>query len=352
VPETPHYQRFNASEGTPAERFDHWRTWHAEAVDTPMRLEPVTSLRRGFRSSAEVLTVGEVNIVEVHCGSAVGIWRRADMEASDLLRVAIFHRARAVTGSWHGHEVSLTDGWAVIFGRTGGFWRAPNGFSAIFVTVPRTLLPVDDAMIDRVADRQLPHSSTVFGALVRPMLLGMVGQLAELSHVATADLGTAWISLISMMIQSLAGTRTDGSDLVATRRLFVHRYIDTHLADRNLGPATIAAALHVSRRSLYQLLSDDGEGVAAMIRRQRLKRARAMLLDPAQRHRRIADIAGDVGLPSPAHFSRLFRAAYGETPRELRTRTGAVPPRHLSVHSRDESADVWKDGPAIRRRYT
>jgi AraC-like DNA-binding protein len=253
-----------------------------------------------------------------------------------------------VTGSWHGHEVSLTDGWSVIFGRTGGFWRAPHGFGAIFVTVPRTLLPVDDAMIDRVADRQLPHSSAVFGALVRPMLLGMIGQLAELSHAATADLGAAWISLITMMIRSLAGTSTDDTDLVAARRLHVHRYIETHLADRNLGPATIAAALHMSRRSLYQLLSDNGEGVAAMIRRLRLKRARAMLVDPAQRHRRIADIASDVGLPNPAHFSRLFRAAYGETPRDLRARTAPVTTTGQLWRA---TRDVWKDGPAIHGRY-
>jgi AraC-like DNA-binding protein len=56
----------------------------------------------------------------------------------------------------------------------------------------------------------------------------------------------------------------------------------------------------------------------------------------------IAQIAARVGLPSPAHFSRIFRAHYGISPRDLRgtlTATNAPdrdnsPPAGLMVRNR------------------
>jgi transcriptional regulator GlxA family with amidase domain len=73
----------------------------------------------------------------------------------------------------------------------------------------------------------------------------------------------------------------------------------------------------VSRRTLYAALTPDGEGVAAAIRRQRLERAHAMLADSSQTQS-ITEIASTVGLPSAAHFSRIFRARYGVSPSEVR----------------------------------
>jgi AraC-like DNA-binding protein len=98
------------------------------------------------------------------------------------------------------------------------------------------------------------------------------------------------------------------------RRLAADRFIATHLADPWLDPAMVAAHLAISRRSLYALYSDDGDGVAGAIRRRRLRRARRMLTDPAQRHQPIAEIAAAVGMPIASSFTRAFRAEYGATP--------------------------------------
>jgi transcriptional regulator GlxA family with amidase domain len=120
-----------------------------------------------------------------------------------------------------------------------------------------------------------------------------------------------------MLVRSLVGQDTNGTDTTQARRLQLQRYIRANLADPRLSPTTIADALHVSRRTLYATLSPDDEGVASEIRRQRLERARAMLLDPS-RTRSVADIAASVGRPNAAHFSRLFRDRYGHSPSELR----------------------------------
>ena len=120
-----------------------------------------------------------------------------------------------------------------------------------------------------------------------------------------------------MLVRSLVGDDTSGTDTTKARRLQLQQHIAAHLADPQPSPAKIAEAVHVSRRTLYAALSPDEEGIAAEIRRQRLERARAMLHDPSER-RSIAEIAAAVGLPNAAHFSRIFRVRYGVSPRELR----------------------------------
>lgn len=126
------------------------------------------------------------------------------------------------------------------------------------------------------------------------------------------------MDLVDEHARPLAGRDdTNGADAAQARRLQLRRHIRCNLADPQLSPANIADALHVSRSTLYAALAPDEEGVAGEIRRQRLERARAMLLDPSDT-RTVTEIAASVGLPNAAHFSRLFRARYGHSPSDLR----------------------------------
>ncbi|MBI3198897.1 MAG: helix-turn-helix domain-containing protein, partial [Rhodospirillales bacterium] len=74
----------------------------------------------------------------------------------------------------------------------------------------------------------------------------------------------------------------------------------------------------------YRLFEPRG-GVAAYIQQQRILRARAELSDPAHAHRRIFEIAFDGGFSSEAHFSRVFRRAFGLSPSEARARAQDLP---------------------------
>jgi AraC-like DNA-binding protein len=145
----------------------------------------------------------------------------------------------------------------------------------------------------------------------------MAGRLDTLADAPIPELDGVWISLINMLVRSLTGRDTTGTDTAIARRLQLRSHIRTHLADPRLSPTTIADALHVSRRTLYAALSPDDEGIAAEIRHQRLERARAMLLDPSQTQS-VAEIGAAVGLPNAAHFSRIFRGRYGVSPSDLR----------------------------------
>jgi AraC-like DNA-binding protein len=95
----------------------------------------------------------------------------------------------------------------------------------------------------------------------------------------------------------------------------VQRYIDSNLASPDLTPERICKDVGISRSKLYQLFAPLG-GVMRVVQRQRLARIRAILADPARPRMRIAEIAWCHGFVSEKHFSRVFKAEFGHTPRE------------------------------------
>lgn len=311
------YQRFDPSRVAARDRFEYWRDWYSRAIEVPVQLEPIEQVPRGSSPSAEVLGVGDVDIVERRCGPTVGSWAREATEPADRLRLALVAPTPGAAGCWHGREVSLDRGAVALLGRTDGWWRAPNGLRGIQVNVPRAAVPVTDRDIDRINDQSRLLRDPTFAWLIRPSLLGLARHLDTLAHADIAELAGLWISLMNMFVRSLLGDDTNGADTATARRLQLQRHIRDNLADPRLSPARIADALHLSRSTLYAALSPHDEGVAAEIRRQRLERARAMLLDPGQTQS-IAEISLRVGLPNTAHFSRIFRSRYGLSPSELR----------------------------------
>lgn len=104
----------------------------------------------------------------------------------------------------------------------------------------------------------------------------------------------------------------------------VRGFIDQRLADPELSPGAIAAAHHISLRYLHKLFEAQPTTVSGWIRQRRLERCRRDLLDPALADWPVSAIAARWGLVDAAHFSRLFRAAYGLPPTEYRLTAGTL----------------------------
>lgn len=92
------------------------------------------------------------------------------------------------------------------------------------------------------------------------------------------------------------------------------RHIDRELLSGSLTPESLAAAIGVSRRKLYQLFEASG-GVAKAIQARRLDHAHAVLSN-AEASPRIKDVAYAHGFASDAHFARSFKQRFGYRPRE------------------------------------
>ncbi|MDX3569049.1 helix-turn-helix domain-containing protein [Streptomyces sp. ID05-47C] len=186
--------------------------------------------------------------------------------------------------------------------------------------LPRSALPLAGGRADRLLAQPLPAGAGS-AALLGPYLAGLPEAARSCGLPELARLGSIAADLAASAITGRLGTEdtlpveTRKALLLAQIKTFIHH----HLADPQLRPAAIAAHHHISVRTLHLLFRSEPETVAAMIRRQRLKRCHADLTDPGLHHRAIAQIAASWGFLDPADFSRTFRATYGLPPREVRT---------------------------------
>ncbi len=99
-------------------------------------------------------------------------------------------------------------------------------------------------------------------------------------------------------------------------RAEIRRYARNHLQDPDLGPASIARAYSISVRALHALFEDVDASVAGLVRSERLARC----LEDLQRPNggSVTDIAFRWGFCDAAHFSRVFKRAFGVTPSDVR----------------------------------
>nr|WP_275585533.1 AraC family transcriptional regulator [Blastococcus saxobsidens] len=146
------------------------------------------------------------------------------------------------------------------------------------------------------------------GAL-RELLLGGLADPA----VAGESVGEQVLDLVAAMT---AGRRSP-VDAARTHRAKAH--VLDHLQDPGLDADAVARAVGVTARHLNRGFVAEGTTVTQFIQRQRLERARRDLVRRPAASDRIGDVASRWCFASQAHFTRLFRAAYGCTPTQYRT---------------------------------
>lgn len=132
---------------------------------------------------------------------------------------------------------------------------------------------------------------------------------------------TVVASISGLMLTALKTGAEPGLQHTAHARLTqAQQLISRHIDNPDLTPEDVAKELQVSRRTLYSWFAQTGQSPFAFIQRTRLERCRLALIDPTTRDKSITCLAFDHGFSDMAHFSRLFKATYGASPRDYRKR--------------------------------
>ncbi|MFF4756874.1 helix-turn-helix domain-containing protein [Streptomyces sp. NPDC002514] len=183
---------------------------------------------------------------------------------------------------------------------------ASTASTHVTMLVPRRLLllgPDDAARLAGARIRGDRGPGALVSSLGRDMVRCLEGFRADEADRSAA----AVIELIAVALSAQLGhSRRPAADEALRTRIV--GFIQARLSDRDLTPAKVAAAHHMSVRRLHKLFEDQPLTVAALIRRQRLARCHA---DLAGTDRTVAAVAACWGFTDPAHFSRLFKATYG-----------------------------------------
>ncbi|WP_327707917.1 helix-turn-helix domain-containing protein [Streptomyces sp. NBC_00464] len=165
------------------------------------------------------------------------------------------------------------------------------------------------------ANPELPRSAS------GRMLAAVVGELAERADgfgpLARREMGEHVSAILRTLLREAAGAGPAVGSGAAEALERVLAYIDDRLAE-DLSPGAIAAAHHISVRHLHALFRASGATVGDHVRRRRLERIRRDLLDPALKHLPAYVLASRAGLGEASHFSRVFRAEFGLSPRAVR----------------------------------
>ncbi|MCA1197751.1 helix-turn-helix domain-containing protein [Sphingomonas sp. R647] len=107
----------------------------------------------------------------------------------------------------------------------------------------------------------------------------------------------------------------------------IEGYLDLHLRRYDLSIDTVARGLNCSKRYLHKIFLDSGCTLSEHILQRRLEACRRDLTDPDKAEQSVTDIAYACGFSSLAYFSRVFKLAYGESPRDYRAIHGGMPIR-------------------------
>lgn len=189
----------------------------------------------------------------------------------------------------------------------------------ILLQFPRALLPLPDHRIEQLICRPFPGDQGV-GRLLASFIIQVTDDSINYTPHDAARLGTVALDLITATLAHLLERDEDVPSDARKRVLYlsVTSFIERYLGDPELTVNQIAAAHHVSVRSLHRLFQQHGTSVHVWIRGQRLEHCRHDLADPSRRHVPIGAIAARWGFLRHADFTRAFCVHYGITPSAYR----------------------------------
>ncbi|MGW6923896.1 helix-turn-helix transcriptional regulator [Streptomyces sp. NPDC054950] len=234
-------------------------------------------------------------------------------------------------------------------------------FRATTFLVPADLLGLADSDVRRIARTPVARASRL-GTLLSPLLSDLARATAEARPQVGEMLAWNAVNLLATLAAEQLGTAvpgtpetfgtpgtpgeageaggtggTGGNGGPGTRGVpgvpgtpgahspvlgRVLEHVELHLTDPDLSPEVIARAHHISVRYLHKLFKDEGTTVGRWILRRRLEECRRDLMRYGRGGRTIAAVAARWGFLSATHFSRVFRSAYGMSPREWRDTAG------------------------------
>jgi AraC-like DNA-binding protein len=194
-------------------------------------------------------------------------------------------------------------------------------FRSLVVVVPQAAIDIPRDVIGQMTATRISGDRGL-AQMVVPFLTQMTKKMDELKGHSGVRLMNNALDLITTLLHG----ELDSAhvDLAPSHRASlmqeIRAYIDDNLSDPQLSPGSIAAANFISTRHLHGIFKSEGVTVSAWIRSLRLEHCRRDLSDPLYMNKPVSAIAVRWGFVDASHFSRLFRATFGEAPTDFRSK--------------------------------
>ncbi len=294
------------------ERFD---LWNAAIFGTlAISVQPFSAADAPFRAEFSTRTRGPLLNLEFDADGFGARRQRSEIAHRHWDSYWIYRELGP--GAWFniaGQELTSTTGDLVIADADAPFETRAEHYAPELWLLPKALLEPHLPALGRPLVTRLSRLDGV-NALAESYLGALTRSWDGISDAAMGPVADT----LGRLIGIACGAAAEGqSDAVRAGRLAeVKRYIGRRLADPELSPASAAAALRISVRTLHLLFEPTGTTFARYVARQRLEECRAALLgNPA---RAVTDVAFAWGFSSLSGFYRAFQGAFGMSPCDLR----------------------------------
>jgi AraC-like DNA-binding protein len=298
--------------------FEHWR--HLIS-DTFVPLTAVPTTERPFRGELRVLTHPAMQLTEVRAaGQHVRRTRQLIAGSSEDFLLASIQLGGTGRVEQDGRTAQLSPGALSFYDSTRPYTlHFDDAFEQLVVQLPRAPLlaaaGIDDDAVHVTAIALAPSG-------VASVLTGFFSSLARLGDQdphAAGQLSEHAPALLASALRVAAGRRPVGPDTAHLERERVLGHLRAHAHDPGLDADVVAASCHLSRRALFRLFEGRQESWADALRRIRVERAAALLVEHPGRP--VAAVGTACGFSGEGQFHRAFRAVTGMTPAEHRRGT-------------------------------
>jgi AraC-like DNA-binding protein len=299
----------------PPRRLDYWRDMISS---TFVALDCDAPKRREFSGSLETSALKDVQFSTVVSDAqhVVRSRRRIRQAPNDCFLVSIQCRGMgSVTQEDRVAELGVGD-FAIYDASQPYELRFREPFEQLVLRLPRHYFSHRIACPERLTALAF-RSSQGPVSIVSNFISHLYRQLHGLDSASTAAVHQA---LVDLLIAALAGTSTRGmftsNQLVMRQR--IKSFVETRLSDPCLNCTLVSEAHGISVRYLNKLFENDEVSLSEWMWARRLDRARVSIESSQITGQSITQIAYDWGFKDPAHFSRAFKARYGESPSAYR----------------------------------
>lgn len=297
--------------------FDAWCEV-LSANDIPMQI--VCDNRDTFHAELRTRNLGGINFFDIRADAHHAVRTPALLKADDTRVYGITLQMEGTSSiTQDGQTSTLHPGDFALYDSTREFERDfPESYRCLIVRFPHAMMQLPSHTLSNVTATRFGAGEGV-GVVVSPFLAETANNLSELTGWAGVRVAHALIDLVS---SALAEKLTDEQIAAANPRAHafvrIGDYIMQNLGDPTLSPDVISHANFISTRQLHKIFHAERVTVSQFIRDRRLEECRRQLGDPADAHLSVGQIAAQWGIYDGAHFSRIFRNAYGISPRDYR----------------------------------
>ena len=310
------YQAYPLATQKPQDRFAFFQSV-VDDIFCPMEIQPRVASWQTFAGSVEASHLGSVGLARVATSACTVKRRRQDIQRiADAPYLVKFQSRGEALWSQRNREVHLRPGDFVVCSTAEPYsLRFFDSFEmpvlAISPEIMKRLTPDPDQFLGvrfcgQDADCGLLSS---FVAEVASRIGGLQGAMIRRAEANIIDL-----------LGGVLTSRAQSAPLSAAQHLAqVKTYIAEHLSDRDLSPASVAAALRVSARYIHTLFKNEPVTVGRYIRLLRVEACRRALEQSVNEWHTLTELAVTWGFYDLSHMSRAFREELGMTPSEVRS---------------------------------